>query len=185
MEFRELVSRIERPRIEGPLGEKLYNTRDVSVSFGLGPSGSGIPIAVSVSLCALVTCNRQDCCFPGVQWHVHGPGFSEVYHGRKRWMLYRPEYYHAIEFDPDQTALQWLLDTNKSNLFGPSKLAPPICCTINPKEVLYFPPMWPHAILNIGETVSSDGSFLFSKHLQTISLPFFLKPAQIFASYFI
>lgn len=41
-EFRELISRIERPRIEGPLGERLYNVRDVSISFGLGPSGSGM-----------------------------------------------------------------------------------------------------------------------------------------------
>jgi len=43
-------------------------TRDLSaLAFGIGGRGSG------------------------VQWHIHGPGFSQALHGRKHWVLYPPE----------------------------------------------------------------------------------------------
>ena len=54
-----------------------------ALSFGIGNQGSG------------------------VQWHVHGPGFSEALHGKKHWLLYppnqKPEKYHK-----DQSSRQWL-----------------------------------------------------------------------------
>ena len=62
--------------------------RDLSaLSFGIGNRGSG------------------------VQWHTHGPGFSEALHGRKHWLLYesaeandhRPADYHK-----DQSSRQWM-----------------------------------------------------------------------------
>mmetsp|Transcript_11962 Transcript_11962/g.26052 ORF Transcript_11962/g.26052 Transcript_11962/m.26052 type:complete len:413 (-) Transcript_11962:464-1702(-) len=39
----------------------------IALSFGIGNIGSG------------------------VQWHLHGPGFSETIHGRKHWVLYPPQ----------------------------------------------------------------------------------------------
>uniref|UniRef100_A0A7S4KQQ8 JmjC domain-containing protein n=1 Tax=Guillardia theta TaxID=55529 RepID=A0A7S4KQQ8_GUITH len=53
------------------------NGRESSLSFGIGGSGSGVP------------------------FHVHGPGFSEVLWGRKRWFL-MPKGVQP-DFDPDET----------------------------------------------------------------------------------
>jgi len=47
----------------------------VALSFGIGNIGSG------------------------VQWHLHGPGFSETIHGRKHWVLYPPEYRPSYNLD--------------------------------------------------------------------------------------
>ena len=44
-----------------------YQQQLIALSFGIGNIGSG------------------------VQWHLHGPGFSETIHGRKHWVLYPPE----------------------------------------------------------------------------------------------
>ncbi|XP_060116612.1 jmjC domain-containing protein 8 isoform X1 [Heteronotia binoei] len=74
-------------------------------SFGIAGSGSGVP------------------------FHWHGPGYSEVIFGRKRWFLYPPE--KTPEFHPNKTTLSWLLDTYPY-------LPPwerPIECTIHPGEV--------------------------------------------------
>ncbi|ACI65877.1 predicted protein [Phaeodactylum tricornutum CCAP 1055/1] len=54
----------------------------VALSFGIGNRGSG------------------------VQWHVHGPGFSEAVHGRKHWILYPP--YRKPVHDKDQSSRQWM-----------------------------------------------------------------------------
>ena len=43
-----------------------YHQSLIALSFGIGNVGSG------------------------VQWHTHGPGFSETIHGRKHWVLYPP-----------------------------------------------------------------------------------------------
>ena len=56
--------------------------RPPALSFGIGGRGSG------------------------VAFHFHGPGFAEVFHGRKRWFLYEQEY--APNFDPDRTQIDWL-----------------------------------------------------------------------------
>jgi hypothetical protein len=42
----------------------------------------------------------------GVQWHVHGPGFSEAIHGRKHWVLYPKE--HPPDFHKDESSRQWM-----------------------------------------------------------------------------
>ncbi|XP_060116614.1 jmjC domain-containing protein 8 isoform X3 [Heteronotia binoei] len=83
----------------------------------------------------------------GVPFHWHGPGYSEVIFGRKRWFLYPPE--KTPEFHPNKTTLSWLLDTYPY-------LPPwerPIECTIHPGEVLYFPDRWWHATLNLDTSV--------------------------------
>mmetsp|Transcript_4223 Transcript_4223/g.9520 ORF Transcript_4223/g.9520 Transcript_4223/m.9520 type:complete len:362 (+) Transcript_4223:16-1101(+) len=45
----------------------------------------------------------------GVQWHLHGPGFSETIHGRKHWVLYPPE--HRPEYDLDYASRHWMENT--------------------------------------------------------------------------
>ena len=54
----------------------------VALSFGVGNIGSG------------------------VQWHLHGPGFSESIHGRKHWVLYPPQY--RPEYDLDYASRHWM-----------------------------------------------------------------------------
>eukprot|EP00995_Heteronema_vittatum_P011879 NODE_764_length_1187_cov_349.498243_g543_i0.p1 GENE.NODE_764_length_1187_cov_349.498243_g543_i0~~NODE_764_length_1187_cov_349.498243_g543_i0.p1 ORF type:complete len:313 (-),score=82.19 NODE_764_length_1187_cov_349.498243_g543_i0:168-1106(-) len=104
-------------------------------SFGLGASGTGVP------------------------FHIHGGGFSEVFHGRKRWLLYPAgheptltnfaKFSKAPFFDPDESSLQWMRGTY------PTLAAKdmPRECVIEPGEVLYFPAMWYHATVNLGDTV--------------------------------
>ena len=55
-----------------------------ALSFGIGNKGSG------------------------VQWHQHGPGFSEVLHGRKHWLLYPPQYTPPFFFPTYQSTQQWM-----------------------------------------------------------------------------
>ncbi|XP_019504122.1 PREDICTED: jmjC domain-containing protein 8 isoform X1 [Hipposideros armiger] len=83
----------------------------------------------------------------GVPFHWHGPGFSEVIYGRKRWFLYPPE--KTPKFHPNKTTLSWLRDMYPA--LTPS--AQPLECTIQPGEVLYFPDRWWHATLNLDTSV--------------------------------
>lgn len=92
-------------------------------SFGIAGSGTGVP------------------------FHWHGPGFSEVIFGRKRWFLYPPD--KTPEFNPNKTTLSWL--TEKYPLLPEHER--PIECTIRPGEVLYFPDRWWHATLNLDTSV--------------------------------
>jgi hypothetical protein len=55
----------------------------VALSFGIGNRGSG------------------------VQWHTHGPGFSEALHGRKHWVLY-PPHQPPRELHKDQSSRSWM-----------------------------------------------------------------------------
>lgn len=97
----------------------------LAMSFGIGASASGVP------------------------FHVHGHGFSEVIHGRKRWLLYPPA--HRPPFDPDASSALWLRDTLPALVGRDAQLLRD--CTIGPGELLYFPSMWWHAVVNVGETV--------------------------------
>nr|XP_021553645.1 jmjC domain-containing protein 8 isoform X4 [Neomonachus schauinslandi] len=93
-------------------------------SFGIAGAGSGVP------------------------FHWHGPGFSEVIYGRKRWFLYPPE--KTPEFHPNKTTLAWLQDMYPT--LAPS--ARPLECTVQAGEqVLYFPDRWWHATLNLDTSV--------------------------------
>ncbi|XP_061761757.1 jmjC domain-containing protein 8 isoform X3 [Nerophis ophidion] len=83
----------------------------------------------------------------GVPFHWHGPGYSEVIYGRKRWFLYPPD--KQPHFHPNSTTLSWLTDTYP-NL--PADEAP-LECTIQPGEVLFFPDRWWHATLNLDTSV--------------------------------
>lgn len=54
----------------------------VALSFGVGNRGSG------------------------VQWHAHGPGFSEAIHGRKHWVLYPPD--DRPKYLKDESSREWM-----------------------------------------------------------------------------
>eukprot|EP00736_Rhodelphis_marinus_P009768 Rmarinus@m.9815 len=103
-----------------------YRGRTVSAcTLGLGGLGSGVP------------------------FHIHGGGYSETLHGRKRWFLLRDR----PEFDPDQSQLQWLngpFYQSQRTWLDQEMLQ----CTINPGDVLYFPNMWYHATLNLDHYTS-------------------------------
>jgi hypothetical protein len=60
----------------------------------------------------------------GVPFHVHGAGYSEPVHGRKRWFLLPPNV--RPPFDPNETTLTWV---NK-NLERTSKLRGFLQCTV-------------------------------------------------------
>ncbi|NXH26297.1 JMJD8 protein, partial [Myiagra hebetior] len=92
-------------------------------SFGIAGSGSGVP------------------------FHWHGPGFSEVIFGRKRWFLYPPD--KTPHFHPNETTLAWLQHTYPT--LPPAQR--PLECTLRPGEVLYFPDRWWHATLNLDTSV--------------------------------
>mmetsp|Transcript_13794 Transcript_13794/g.16750 ORF Transcript_13794/g.16750 Transcript_13794/m.16750 type:complete len:299 (+) Transcript_13794:106-1002(+) len=105
-------------------------TKDLSaLSFGIGGKGSG------------------------VQWHVHGPGFSQSLHGRKHWILYPPD--QKPIFDPDFTSRHWM-----EEIYTPlpqSKL--PYECTLYPGEMVYFPDKWYHATLNLDHYTAFVSTF--------------------------
>ena len=102
----------------------------IALSFGIGNSGSG------------------------VQWHVHGPGFSEALHGRKHWILYPPEY--RPDFHPDQTSLNWMY-YNYSTIKNIQDK--PLECTLSPGDILYFPNMWWHATVNVDDYTAFVSTF--------------------------
>lgn len=79
----------------------------------------------------------------GVQWHTHGPGFSQSIHGRKHWVLYPP--HHKPTYDPDYTSRYWMEETYTSlkNKMRPYE------CTLFPGEMIYFPDKWHHATINL------------------------------------
>ncbi|XP_066417110.1 jmjC domain-containing protein 8 isoform X3 [Molothrus aeneus] len=83
----------------------------------------------------------------GVPFHWHGPGFSEVIFGRKRWFLYPPN--QTPHFHPNETTLAWLQHTYPT--LPPAQR--PLECTLRPGEVLYFPDRWWHATLNLDTSV--------------------------------
>ncbi|XP_040446335.1 jmjC domain-containing protein 8 isoform X4 [Falco naumanni] len=64
----------------------------------------------------------------GVPFHWHGPGFSEVIFGRKRWFLYPPD--KTPHFHPNETTLAWLHHTYP--VLPPSER--PLECTLRPGE---------------------------------------------------
>jgi hypothetical protein len=89
----------------------------VALAFGIGNRGSG------------------------VQWHTHGPGFSEAIHGRKHWILYPPK--KPPDFHKDQSSRQWMETTYWTA--DPK----PMECTLEPGDLIYFPDRWWHATINL------------------------------------
>jgi len=79
----------------------------------------------------------------GVQWHTHGPGFSQSIHGRKHWVLYPPK--QKPVYDPDYTSRYWMEETYMKM----EEKDRPYECTLFPGEMIYFPDKWHHATINL------------------------------------
>eukprot|EP00960_Hanusia_phi_P036168 752184-Hanusia_phi.AAC.2 len=80
-----------RPKQDFFLDNERLNGRESSLSFGIGlPTERAQRISHGAGGSG-----------SGVPFHVHGPGFSEVLWGRKRWFL-MPEGIRP-DFDPDET----------------------------------------------------------------------------------
>lgn len=90
----------------------------VTASFGVGLRGSG------------------------VSFHAHGSGFSEVLHGRKRWLFYAT----MPAFDPDVSTQTFVEDVMRH-----VHRKPDADCEHKPTELLYFPKEWWHATLNLDD----------------------------------
>ena len=80
----------------------------------------------------------------GVQWHTHGPGFSEAIHGRKHWILYPPD--RRPMYDSDYASRYWM-ENNYMKIENSDSL--PWECTLNPGDLVYFPDQWHHATINL------------------------------------
>jgi len=105
-------------------------TRDLTaLAFGIGGRGSG------------------------VQWHIHGPGFSQALHGRKHWVLYPPD--KQPNYDPDYTSRHWMEEVYTS--LKDEDL--PWECTLYPGDMIYFPDHWYHATLNLDHYTAFISSF--------------------------
>eukprot|EP00808_Paulinella_micropora_P014250 g27302.t1 len=98
----------------------------------------------------------------GVPFHFHGPAFSEVFHGAKRWFVY-PSGINPIK-DKDISAVQWVEQVYPKL----SESEKPLECVIGPGELLYFPDGWYHATFNLGLTVFmsdfTDGQAELARH---------------------
>ena len=102
----------------------------VTLSFGIGNQGSG------------------------VQWHTHGPGFSETLHGRKHWMLLPPSSTPPPGYHKDQSSRQWMEDVypmydSSNGTFASDQSKRIWECTLYPGEAIYFPDRWWHATINL------------------------------------
>lgn len=92
----------------------------------------------------------------GVSWHYHGPGFSEVFIGRKLWLLYPPAIRKPPGFHPNMSVMEWIENRRSFEYAidpaGDSNIDRQLReCIIRPGEILYFPANWMHATLNLDE----------------------------------
>ena len=83
-------------------------------------------------------------CGSGVQWHTHGPGFSESIHGLKHWVLYPPD--RKPSYNSDYASRYWM-ENNYMDIANEDDM--PWECTLNPGDSIYFPDQWHHATINL------------------------------------
>lgn len=84
--------------------------------------------------------------YSGVSFHYHGPGFSEVIHGSKKFFLFPPDVpLHSYQFHPNMTMQQWYEDVYPLIMDHPDLYE----CEIFPGDILYFPARWYHGTLNM------------------------------------
>lgn len=93
--------------------------------------------------------------YSGVPFHTHGPGWSEVLHGKKQWFLV-PHYFGQEKesqfnsFDTEASQFQWYQSNNYTDFdFNEKGRHELFQCVIQPGEALYFPSQWFHGTLNL------------------------------------
>ncbi|XP_062041579.1 jmjC domain-containing protein 8 isoform X1 [Lepus europaeus] len=146
--FQEYVERLLRPQDPASLGnDTLYFFGDNNFTEWASLFGHYAPPPYGLLGTAPAHSFGVAGAGTGVPFHWHGPGYSEVIYGRKRWFLYPPE--KTPQFHPNKTTLAWLRDTYP----GLAPAARPLECTISAGEVLYFPARWWHATLNLDTCV--------------------------------
>jgi len=84
----------------------------------------------------------------GVPWHFHGPGFLDVLLGGKTWFLHSPDT-DPPPFDPNQTTLFWVEHVYREHQTHQGSISEILECTLFEGDVIYFPPSWRHATLNL------------------------------------
>ena len=114
-EWREMLLDYEMPPCETCPDRQLS-----ALAFGVGNRGSG------------------------VQWHTHGPGFSEAIHGRKHWVLYPPD--RKPTYNSDYASRYWM-EYQYTSITEDDEL--PWECTLQPGDMVYFPDGWHHATINL------------------------------------
>lgn len=90
----------------------------------------------------------------GVQWHIHGPGFSQCLHGRKHWVLYPPT--TPPLYNVNYTSRFWM-EHVYTNLSKEEDL--PYECTLYPGDMIYFPDRWYHATINLDRYTAFISTF--------------------------
>jgi hypothetical protein len=81
----------------------------------------------------------------GTSWHIHGPAFSEVLVGRKRWLIYPSNISPDMQLAANTTMGAWVRDI----LPGLKERSRIYDCVIEPGDLLYFPHGLYHATLNL------------------------------------
>ena len=88
----------------------------------------------------------------GVQWHDDGPGFCELMHGRKHWVLTqadkRPFYDHKR---PSRHWFEYMFSDYKGSKIWE--------CTLQPGDAIYFPNRWFHTTVNLDAYTSFVTTF--------------------------
>lgn len=103
----------------------------------------------------------------GVSFHTHGAAFAETLHGRKRWYLAAPP--DRPVFSPNRSQLQWVIERSQLEVSSrvaagaTSASASVLSCTAGPGQVLYIPPQWWHATLNLDDWNSFISTFTMEK----------------------
>jgi hypothetical protein len=97
----------------------------------------------------------------GAPWHLHKDAANALLYGRKRWFLLPPRaaLYSALPFaDWLSAAAEAALDAGTGSGNGTAAAARPLPpgmlqCTQRAGDVLYVPPGWGHAVLNMNTSV--------------------------------
>jgi hypothetical protein len=82
--------------------------------------------------------------YSGLSFHGHGAAFSETIRGRKRWYLASPT--NRPAFSPFVRHLHWVISRGDPELLESAAVME---CTLGPGDVIYVPPSWFHATLNL------------------------------------
>ncbi|CAL8289200.1 unnamed protein product [Boreogadus saida] len=132
--FREYVDVLLKPQSADALGSVLRRQQLHGVEGPLFRTSTSTPAYGLPGTTAAYSCGVAG---PGsgVPFHWHGPGFSEVLYGRKRWFLYPPD--REPHFHPNRTTLSWLQETYP--VLPPEEA--PLECTIRPRGAVLPRPL--------------------------------------------